>query len=280
MKNPGKSPAVQLLLQRGKDGQILEGSDQLLHARAQVGDDLCLFIESIGYDETIMFGNYVLQAEGISALSLPHLAHGDLPDPTVLDREPVTTAQYIYDSKTNNVLAKDFLDEHRTFTTVYAINPVYKSYAWYSTRRYTHAEFGDAERLIACGDQFKVRLDLTDDFQFVLKPDIVYFPYQAKDYLVKSSAMLLPTAFVTDPQRYVAAGQTPTANRNYCLSYLSIGSDKTLTIIGKPRFMADEQVDEHIREGAVSRQDEGRTLVTQLECTHVFLIPETRTSQP
>ena len=111
MKNAAVTTAMQLLLKRDNDGKIVKGANQQLHERAYLGDDLCLFIESVGYDETIMFGNYVLRAEGVSALSLPHLAHGDLPDPTVLDREPVATAQYIYDSQTNNVLVKDFLDE-------------------------------------------------------------------------------------------------------------------------------------------------------------------------
>jgi hypothetical protein len=279
MNHAGENPEMQLLLKRDNDGKVLKGADQQLRERASRGDDLCLFIESIGYDETIIFGAYVLCAEGVSGLSLPHLAHGDLPDPTILDREAVTTAQYIYDSKTNNVLAKDFLDENRTFTTAYANNPVYKSYTWYSTRRYTEAPFRDTERLMGCGDQFKLRLDLEDDFKIVLKPDIIYFPHHTKNYMVKSSAMLLPTEFVFDPQRYVAAGQTLTANKGYSLCYLNIGSDNVLTIIGKPRFIADGRVDEHIREGTVSRRAEGRTLVTHLECAHVILVPEKRANQ-
>lgn len=264
---------MQLLLKRDNDGKIVKGANQQLHERAYLGDDLCLFIESVGYDETIMFGNYVLRAEGVSALSLPHLAHGDLPDPTVLDREPVATAQYIYDSQTNNVLVKDFLDEKQTLTTVYASNPVYKSYTWYSTRRYTQADSCNADELVACGDQFKVRLDVTKDFRIVLKPDIIYFPHQAKDYLVKSSAMLLPTAFVTDPRKYLAKGHPLTANNDYCLTYLNIGSDNRLTLIGKPRFIADKRIDKHVQEGTVSRPAEGHTLVTQIECAHVFLVP-------
>jgi hypothetical protein len=273
-------PAMQVLLKRGNNGQVLKGADQQLRERAQVGDDLCLFIESIGYDETIIFGNYVLHADSVSALSLPHLAHGDLSEAAILDREPITTAQYIYDSRTNNVLAKDFLDENRTLTTVYTNNPVYKSYTWYSARRYAQADFCDTEGLIACGDQFKVRLDLTDDFKIVLKPDIIYFPHQAKDYLVKSSAMLLPTEFIFDPRRYLAEGRPLSTCEGYSLCYLNIGSDNTLTIIGEPRFIADERVDAHVREGTVSRQAEGRTLVTRVECAHAILVPEKRANQP
>jgi hypothetical protein len=276
---PRREPAMQVLLKRDNDGQVLKGADQQLCARAQDGDDLCLFIESIGYDETIIFGNYVLHDEGVSALSLPHLAHGDMPDPQVFERETVATAQYIYDSKTNNVLVKDFIDKGRTSTTVFSNNPVYLSYTWYSTRRYTPVNFQNTEELIACGDQFKIRLDLTEDFKIVLKPDIIYFPYQTRDYLVKSSAMLLPTEFVDDPRRYLTKGRSFTANNEYCLSYLNIDSDKRLTIIGKPRFIADKHIDDHVQEGTVSRPAEGHTLVTQVSCAHVFLLPEKHAKQ-
>ncbi len=270
---------MELLLKRDKSGNTIAGSDEQLYERALLGDDLTLFIESIGYDEYIIFGNYVLHANSVNALSLPHLAHGDLSDPTAFDREPITTAQYIYDSKTNNVLAKDFLDENRTLTTVYARNPTYRSYTWYSTRRYMVAELCGTAGLSAWGDQFKLRLDLADDFRIVLKPDIIYFPHQARDYLVKSSAMLLPIELVSDPRRYLTRGRPLTACKRYSLSYLNIGSDNKLTIIGKPRFIADEQIDEQIREGTFNRHAEGRTLATQLDCPHVVLVPEARANQ-
>lgn len=130
--------------------------------------------------------------------------------------------------------------------------------------------------MVACGDQFKVRLDLAGDFKVVVKPDIVYFPHWDKDYLVKSSAMLLHTGFVTNPRQHLDIGRPLTANETFSLAYLNIGSDNLVTITHKQRFTADEQVDDHAREGIVSRQAEGRTMVTHVQCEHVILIPEDR----
>jgi hypothetical protein len=271
---------MRLLLKRGKQGDVLKGSDQELLERALFGDDLSLYIESIGYDESIMFGNYVVSEDCVSSLSLPHLDHGDLPDPTVLDREPITVVQYIYDSKTNNVLVKDFLDDGRTLATVYRHNSTYRSYTWFSTRRYAEADFADLESLIACRDQFKIRLDFGDDFKFVVKPDIIYFPHQNKDYLVKSSAMLLPEKFVVDPRQYIASGRRLTANESYSLAYLNISSDDLVTIVHKQRFTADERLDAHARKGTLVREAEGRTLVTHVRCEHIILVPASRDGEP
>jgi hypothetical protein len=265
---------VDLLLRRDNPGNILEGSDQDLLDRALHGDDLTIYIEAPGYDEYIIFGNYVVSADRVSALSLPHLAHGDMPHPAKLDQEAICTSQYIYDSRTNNVLVKDYLDEGRTLTQVFTNNPYYRSYTWYSTRRYVDADAADLEDLRSCGDQFKIRLDLTDDFKIVVKPDIIYFPYEHKDYLVKSAATVLPTEFVMNPASYLSGGTPLFDHQAFSLAYLNIGSDKLVTIVHKQRFRADKQVDDHIREGTLMHGDEGRTGVSGVECDHTILVPE------
>lgn len=241
---------------------------------------MTLYIESLGYDEYIIFGDYVASKDRVSALSLPHLNHGDLPDPVALDGEPIATVQYIYDSKTNNVLVKDFADEGRKLTTVYTNNPYYRSYAWYSTRRYAEANFANPDGLIARGDQFKIRLDFAAGFRIVVKPDIIYFPHQGKDYVVKSSAMLLPTRFVVNHQQYLEVSRPLTANEAYSLVYLNIGSDNLAIIVHKQRFAADKQVDKHVREGTVSHQCQDRTTVTLVQCKHFILVPENRGDEP
>jgi hypothetical protein len=272
---------LDLLLKRDNPGNILEGSDQNLLERAVHGDDLTIYIEAPGYDEYIIFGNYVVSADRVSALSLPHLAHGDMPHPAKLDQEAICTSQYIYDSRTNNVLVKDFLDEGRTLTQVFTNNPYYRSYTWYSTRRYIDADFTDPadmptylERLKACGDQFKIRLEFVDDFKIVVKSDIIYFPYEHKDYLVKSGATVLPTEFVMNPAGYLSGGTPLFDHQDFSLAYLNIGSDKLVTIVHKQRFRADKQVDDHIREGTLMHLDEGRTGVSRVECDHTILVPK------
>jgi len=252
----------------------LEGADQQLLERAAGGDDLTIYIESTDYDEFIIFSNYVVNAGRVSGLSLPHLNHGDLSNTERLAQEPITTVQYIYDSNANNLIAKDALDQDETRTTRFFHNPSYRSYAWYSTRGYIESHFTDLERLVACGDQFKVRLDFSDDFKIIVKPDIIYFPDQGLDYLVKSSAMLLPTPFVTDPLRYGAAGRPILSNEEFSLTYLNVGSDGRVTIIHKQRFMTDREVNGRVWEGAVSHSDEGPTRVTQVQCAHAILIPD------
>ena len=108
---------MELLVKRDNAGNVVAGSDPLLLDRARRGDDLTLFIESSDYDEYIVFGNYVVGSDRVNALSLAHLVHGDLPEPAALERGPVAASQYIYDSKTNNVLVKDWPDQTRRSTT-------------------------------------------------------------------------------------------------------------------------------------------------------------------
>ena len=260
---------MDLLLKKDNPGNVLEGSDQQLLDRAACGDDLTLFIESVSYDEYIIFGNYVVSADRVSALSLAHLDHG-VRDPAL---EMIRTSQYIYDSRTNNVVVQELLDEGKAGTTVYRNNPVYRSYAWYSTRRYMDAGFTDLESLKSCGDQFKIRLELADDFKMVVRPDIVYFPYEGREYLVKSAAMLLPSELALDPSGYVQGGKPVTEHQAFSLAYVNIGSDNLVSIIHKQRFRADEKVDDHVNKGTVMRQDEGRTMVTRVQCDHTILIP-------
>lgn len=267
---------MDLLLKRDQTGNILVGSDRQLMQRAQLGDDLTLYIESTGYDEYIIFGNYGLNGERVSALSLPHLAHGDVPDPAALKREPISTSQYIYDSKSelNNVFVKDFLDEGQTLTTAMTNNPYYRSYTWYSSRRYREAPFTDLNILKSCGDQFKIRLDFTKDFQMIVKPDIIYFPDEYKNYLVKSSSMLLPTEFVADPNEYAGKNRPLVANEIFSLAYLNIGSDNILVIIHKQHAKVGIKVDDHAHQGTFTHQGTHQTQITRVACNHTILVPE------
>lgn len=264
---------MELLLKMDQAGNILAGSEQLLSERASRGDDLTIYIDAPGYDEYIIFGNYIVSAGRVSALSLPHLAHGDLSEPAALDRGPLSTSQYVYDSGTNNALIKEIADEREALTTVFTNNPYYRSYIWYSTRHYVDADFSDLERLKACGDQFKVRIDLTTDFTIVLKPDIIYFPYQRTRYLVKSASMVLPTSFASDPTRYVESGIAVTNNQAFSLAYLNIDAEGLLTIVHKERFKADKKVDNRVSEGKLVFQAAGPTRVTRLKCGHTILVP-------
>jgi hypothetical protein len=269
---------MNLLLKRDNPGHILEGSDQRLLERATQGDDLTLFIQAPGYDEFMIFGSYMVSPDRVSALSLQHLAHGDLPDQAALDQAEICTSQYIYDSRTNNVLVKDFSDEGKTLTQVFSNNPFYKNYAWYSTRRYASIASKDIERLKSCGDQFKIMLNPADNFKVIVKPDIIYFPYQHKDYLVKSAAMVLPTEFVRDPSHYIQNGGPLFDHQDFSLAYLNIASDNLLTIVHKQRFVADETRDDHIREGTLLHSDEGGVGVTRVYCEHSLLFPSNHTS--
>jgi hypothetical protein len=265
---------MDLLLKRGRQGNVLQGSARHLQERAAIGDDLTLYIESLGYDEIIIFGNYAVSQDRVSALSLTHLNHGDLADPTVLDREPIATVQYIYDSQTNNVLIKDFLDEGRTLTTVFSGNRTYKSYAWYTTRRFVEVVVRDSKELTGFGDQFKVRMEIDDGFRLIIKPDIVYFPHRGKDYLIKSSSMLLPSEFVADPAAYLASGRSLSVSSTYSAAYFNIDSDDAVTIVGKRRFVADKSAVLHVSEGEVGREDESPTRVTRIRCAHAILAPD------
>ena len=107
-----------------------------------------------------------------------------------------------------------------------------------------------------------------------MKPDIVYFPYQVREYPVKSSAMLLPSEFALDPNKYIQGGKPLTENQSYSSAYLNIGSDDLVTIVHKQRFTAHEPLYSHKREGTVARTAEGRTMVTNIKCDHTILVPE------
>ena len=264
---------MELLVKKDNAGNILTGSDKLLLDRARRGDDLTLFIESTDYDEYIIFGNYTISSDRVSAISLAHLDHGDLPDPAALKRVPVATSQYIYDSKTNNVLVKDWLDEGKTTTTVFINNPVYRSYAWYSTRCYREMGSADLDSLKACGDQFKIKLDLADTIKMVVKPSVVYFGHERNRFLVKSASMLLPSELVNDPAAYAAGNKALVDNLQFSQTYLNICSDNTLTIVSKQRCMVKRKSDSSVHQGTVLRSEEGRTLVTCVQCPHTILMP-------
>lgn len=258
------------LVKKDTAGHVLGGSDGALLERARAGDDLTIFIESAGYDEYIIFGNYALAGGRVAGLSLAHLDHGDVPDPGALREGRITLAQYIYDSACNNVLVKDAPDEGISFTTVYAHNPSYRSYTWYSTREYAEAEAG---QLAAQGDQFKLRLMFGEDFAMILKPSLVYFPHQGREYVVKSSAMLLPAEFAADPLRYVESGRRLVENTSFSLAYLTIDSNGRLLITHKRRFEAAGETTAGVREGAIRREEEGPTELTVLHCAYTLLAP-------
>jgi hypothetical protein len=276
---------VKPLLRRDRLGKIIKGSDQLLLERARCGDDITAFEESSTFTCHIMFANYVVSADRVSGLSLPHLAFGDLTDPGRLDREPIETIQYIYDSQCKNLLCRDVLDEERTTTQIYANNPHYAAFTWYSTRRYTDAQNANLESLRALGDQFKVRLNLAEDFQVIMKPDIIYFPEVGQDFLIKSSAMVLPTQFALNPRQYVQTGRPLIANKTFSMAYLNIGADNLLTIVQKQHFSVDETIEKSLErsvrvseptprfEGHQNLRNDTGTVVTRLECDYRILVP-------
>ena len=259
------------LLRKDNPGNVLEGSEVNLLERAQHGDDLVLFIESSTYDEFIIFGNYVVDADSVSGLSLPHLNHGDVPDPRVLKFGSVCTSQYIYDSKNNNVLVKDWLDEGKTVTNVYASEANYRSFTWYTTRSYN--ELNELDELKRSGDQFKVRIVLAKEFAMILSPDIIYFPHQHRDYVIKTSAMLLPTDLARDPAQFASSGARLIDSAYFSLSYLSVASDGELIIVHKDWSQADDGHNDGLREGTKLYGKEGRTKTTVVRCQHSILIP-------
>lgn len=254
-------------------GQVTAGSHEALLERAGAGDDLTIYVESLGYDEFIIFGNYAVLGERVAGLSLLHLDHGDLSDPTRLRREPIATVQYIYDSMANNVIGKDLLDDGETRTTAFIHNAAYRSYAWFSTRRFAEADSTDRDSLIGGGDQFKARLDIAEGCWLVFKPDIIYFPDDGRDWLVKSSAMLLPAEFITEPAAYARSGRPFVESRAWHLAYLNIDAGGRLTIAHRQHFALDASAGGSVREGALARGGEGRWTVTRLHCEHRILIP-------
>jgi hypothetical protein len=281
----GLEAHMETLLKRDRLGQVVAGSDQLLLERARCGDDITAYEESSTFTCYIIFANYVVSADRVSGLSLPHLAFGDLTDAGRLDREPIETIQYIYDSKCKNLLCRNVLDEERTTAQIYANNPHYAAFTWYSTRRYTQVENATRESLRALGDQFKVRLDLSEDFQLIMDPDIVYFPEEGKEFLIKSSAVVLPTQCALNPRQYVRTSRPLIANRTFSLAYLNIGADKSLTIVHKQIFSADESVEKGLERSIWASEPTPRfeaqqnlrnhpgTLVTRLECDYTILVP-------
>jgi hypothetical protein len=277
---------METLLKRDRLGQVVGGSDQLLLERARCGDDITAYEESSTFTCHIIFANYVVSADRVSGLSLPHLAFGDLTEPGRLDREPIDTIQYIYDSKCKNLLGRHVLDEDRTVTQIYANNPHYASFTWYSTRRYSDAKLTDLDSLKALGDQFKVRLTFAEDLRIIVKPDIIYFPERGKDFLIKSSEMILPTEFAVDPKQYVRTGRPVIANKTFSLVYLNIGADNLLTIVHKQRLSVNESIERSLEraisasepvprfEGNQNFQRDPNTMVTRLECDYAILVPE------
>jgi hypothetical protein len=263
---------MELLVSKDVMGNTTKGGDQHLLARAATGDDLTIYIEAKGSAEYVLFGNYVVARDRVSGLGLPHPAQEKSVHPAG-DRETGTIVQHIFDSNMNVILAKDVLDKHKTFTTVLLGNPSYRSYTWYSTRRYVEKTKG-LTNLKAYGDQFKILLTFSKDFRVVVKPDIVYFPFQGREFLVKSSAMLLPSEFAVNPNKYIQRGRPFTENQFFSSTYLNIGSDGLVTIIHKQRFAANEQINSHTSEGTLDCHAEGRTIVTNIRCNHDILVPE------
>ena len=264
---------MQPLVEKNTAGRILSGSEAQLLDRAGAGDDLVVYIHSQGYNETIMFANYAIHAGRVSGLSLPHLNHGDLAEPERLAREPISTVEYIYDSMSNNLLGKDMLDGAGTQLTRYTHNAAYRRYAWYSTRAYTEATISDLDDLIGIGDQFKLRLQF-EDIALVIRPDIIFFPDDSRDYLVKSSAMLLPADFSADPLSYAGTGRPFIENSAFSLAYINVDSDNLATIVHKLRYAAAGQPDPYGTVGELTREQEGPTLVTRVQCEQAILVPE------
>jgi hypothetical protein len=216
------------------------------------------------------------------------MAHGELTNPDLLTQSSLTTIQYIYDSQNKNLLCKEMLDEQRTLTSIWANNPHYSNLTWYTTRKYTAGHFRDLRDPRSCGDQFKVRLELNDDFKVVVKPDNVCFGPRGTDFLIKSAAMILPTEFVLKPKEYLVDGKPLIANKNFSIVYLNISSNRSLTIVHKQRYSALEDIDRALErsitasaatarfEGWQDRRSDSVTGVTRLECDCTILVPEAR----
>lgn len=247
------------------------GSNQQLLNRAAAGDDLTIFIESIGIDEYVVFGNYVVTGDRVYGLDQPHSALQEIVHASDSNIQHETIVRYIYDSNQNAISAYDFLGEYKTLTTG-SRTVSDQRFAWYSTRRYVERT-DRVESLQAGGDQFKILLKFSSDFRLIMKPDIVYFPHEGRQYLVKSSAMLLPSRFAFAPDRYIRDGKPLTENQSYSLVYLNIGSDDLLTIVHQPRFtVLGAQVGN--QRDDTSSTSESRTGVTNIKCDHTILIPE------
>jgi hypothetical protein len=262
---------VELLVRTSTSGKSLMGLDQQLLTRAAAGDDLTIFIESIGVDEYVALSNYVVTGDRVYGLGSSHSALQQIFHASDSNMQPQTIVRHIHDSRKNAISACDFLEESKTLTTVNGTAPD-KRFAWYSTRRYVELT-ERVERLPVYGDQFKILLKFSSDFRLIMKPDIVYFPYEGRQYLVKSSAMLLPSRFAFAPDRYIRDGKPLTENQSYSLVYLNIGSDDLLTIVHQPRFtILSAQVGKQ-RDDTSSTTDP-RTGVTNIKCDHTILIPE------
>jgi hypothetical protein len=283
---------MELLLKRDRLGRIVGGSDEQLLARAFMGDDIIAHEESSIFSCHIVFASYVVGAGRVSGLSLPHLAFGDLRDEGRLQREPMETIQYIYDSQCKNLLCRDILDQGQTVTEVHANNPHYASFTWYSTRRYRPVGSLDLSGIKRLGDQFKARLefskshDTTRTTTLIMQPDIIYFPHSGRDFLIKSSAMILPAAFCRDPFGYGLTGRPLIAHTHFSLAYLNLDSEGLLTIVHTQRFTLNETVEQAVERamavsqpvapfmGRQSRSSDAPTGVTQARCAFTLLAPE------
>ena len=278
---------MQLLLKKDRLGEVIEGSDQELIARATQGDDIVLYEESSAFSCYIVFGNYAISADRISGLSLPHMAHAQFANPDALAQSGLTTIQYIYDSQNKNLLCKEILDEQCTITSIWANNPHYSSLTWYATREYVPRPLRDSRSLKTWADQFKIRLEFCDTFKVIFKPVNIRFGNGGTDFQVKSSVMILPTEFASKPKEYLAAGDKPLiANRTFSLAYLNINSNRTLTIVHKQCYSALEDIDKAIErsiwasvptaqfEGWQVNSSTPTTGVTRLECDYTILMPD------
>lgn len=277
---------MELLLKRDRLGQVVAGSDAQLLSSARRGDDLVAYEASSIFDCHIMFANYGVSAERVSALSLPHLAFGDLRDAGRLAREPIDVIRYIYDSKCKNLLCRELLDKNDTLCEVYANNPHYAGFTWYATRRYTELTYDGPASLQAQGDQFKVRLLLASDFGLVIKPDIVFFPEAGKAFLVKSSPMILPTALIQDPRGYPYGERPLVANRRFSLVYLALDDTGRLTLTYQDRFSLQESLEHSLLramsadhptprfQGHQSQHETPSTAVTHVQCDYTLLVPK------
>ena len=118
---------MKALLSSNTTCEIIGGSNRQLFEASTRGDDLTIFIESQGYDEYIIFDNYVLTDDRISALSQQHIDHGDLRIELDPEHESICTSQYIYDSQARLVLVKRTLDRGDTTGAVITNDNHYRS---------------------------------------------------------------------------------------------------------------------------------------------------------
>ena len=161
---------MDLLLGQDTAGKVLLGDEELLRERVNQGDDITLFVESRTYSEYLTFSNFLVLPSGVVGLSLQHT------QPARNVRRPMSVFM-LYDSTNKVVFCRQELN-NGVFRSSGTDKPnAYQTYTWYSTRAY-NASDESLDSLLLLGNTLKVRVILNEDTCLIIKPEIIYFPYQ------------------------------------------------------------------------------------------------------